>query len=220
MNNKLNKAVEDISLIKDIINMTNKNFTSFSKIFMFWGILFIFNSIYNLYLTTKSDFSMLKSNNFLVSIVPLILIITISIIIFKLVTKNKPLIGLEKQLMIVWILILFMNVIPPEININTPISDVGSTNNLVISVSHTAPIYFSLAIGLIATYLFTSYKGVKRIGILYIVLSILLVYGKILIGPGFTSFFNGLNRFLGFIALPGTFVFLGFYLKRKELRGD
>ena len=43
----LQQAVDDISVIKGVIERTGKSFVSFSKIFIYWGILFIFNSIIN-----------------------------------------------------------------------------------------------------------------------------------------------------------------------------
>ncbi|HOV27135.1 MAG TPA: hypothetical protein PK566_12375 [Pseudobacteroides sp.] len=50
---KLNEAVENISLIKDEIDKTSKSFSAFSKIFIYWGALFILNSIISLFMVAN-----------------------------------------------------------------------------------------------------------------------------------------------------------------------
>jgi hypothetical protein len=51
----LHEAVENISLIKGVIDRTSRSFVAFSKIFIYWSILFILNSVITLLMTLNKE---------------------------------------------------------------------------------------------------------------------------------------------------------------------
>jgi len=59
--------MEDISIIKGVIEHTSKSFTAFSKIFIYWGMLFAVHSILMLI-----EFSNRNANCGVISIFPLL----------------------------------------------------------------------------------------------------------------------------------------------------
>ena len=146
------------------------------------------------------------------SYAPNVVITLIAVLVYRFISKKIPLVGLEKHLMKLWILILVMNMIPNRINI---INSNSATNlqRVSIEVNNFSTMIFSLSIALIVTSLFTGYKQLSYVGIIYIILSVLYAFGDL-------SIFNGpLIQLLSFIALPFTFLYTGFFLKCQQVRG-
>lgn len=210
----LNEAMESLSLIKDVINRTSKSFAAFSKIFIYWGILFFLNSIMQMVLVAHQETLLAVSGRYpMISyIFPVGVTAFLAIIIYRQVSKHLPLIGLEKHLMIVWILTLIMNIIPPRIQIgSTPGIDIQS---ITIHYSNFFSMIFSLAIALIITSLFTGYKQPKYVGAVYICISLLYAYFNL------PPIFNGPTiQLLYFLSLPFTFLYLGFFLRTQQAGG-
>lgn len=208
----LNEAMESLSLIKGVINRTSKSFAAFSKIFIYWGILFLLNSILQTVMVAYKEILLDISGgypiiNYIFHVFPIGGIALLAIIIYRQVSKNLPLIGLEKHLMIVWILTLIMNIIPPKIKIGSTIGiDIQS---VTIHYSNLSTMVFSLAIALIITSLFTGYKQPKYVGVIYICISLLYAY----LPPIFN---NTIIQFLYFLSLPFTFLYLGIFLKNQQ----
>lgn len=217
MNDKvLNEAVENISLIKGVIERTSRSFAGFSKVFTYWGILFIFNSIIQIVMQANMESIMETYPKYPVLnfIFPMGVVVVIAALIYKSVSKKLPLIGLEKHLMILWLLILLMNVIPQKITVNT--GAVGAAiESMVVHVNDLSPTLLSLAAGLIITSLFTGLKQLKYVGIVYIIMSIVHAFFNI---PMFSS--DSFTQLIHAIPLPFTFLYTGFQLKSHQGRGE
>ncbi len=211
---KLNEAVENISLIKGVIDKTNRSFSAFSKIFIYWGMLFVLNSIVTMFMieNRESLFEVFKNYSFLSYVFPVGIVALAAVLIYRSISKKMPLVGLEKHLMKLWLLILIMNVIPPKININTPPE--MNLHTLVVEYNNFSTIFFSLAIALIVTSLFTGYKQPMKIGAIYIGMSLINAY----INLPFTD--TTIFQLLYSLALPITFLYIGFYLKAQQARGE
>lgn len=207
----LNEAVENISLIKGMIDRTSKSFAAFSKIFIYWGLLFILNSVITVVMMANRERLMELSMKHPVGgfIFPIGIIALLAFIIYRAIAAKIPLVGLEKHLMKVWLLILAMNVIPPKVSVDLAmnVSSVG------ISYNNLSPMLFSLAIALIVTSLFTGYKQLSYIGLIYIVISVLHSYLNVFM-------FESLFQLLSVIALPFTFLYTGFFLKSQQAGGN
>lgn len=208
----LNEAVENISLIKGVIDRTSKSFTAFSKIFIYWGLLFILNSVITVLMITHKDqvINLGMKYPFLGYLFPIGVIALLAFIIYRAISKKIPLVGLEKHLMKVWLLILAMNVIPPKISVDTTMN---MGNAATISYNGLSPMLFSLAIALIITSLFTGYKQLGYVGLIYIAISVLHAYFNL-------SMFQSLFQLLAVIALPLTFLYTGFFLKSQQAGGN
>lgn len=180
MDNKvLNEAVENISLIKGLIERTSKSFASFSKIFICWGILFIFNSIVQLLVFANFEKTMALSefSPVIYYVFPMGIVALLAAIIYRSVSKKSPLIGLEKHLLILWLLILVMNVIP-----NKFVIDTGAYANTFERI-----IVHANNLSMTNIQIFSS---------------------------------NSFIQVTHAIPLPFTFLYTGFYLKLRQVRGD
>lgn len=206
----LNQAVENISLIKGVIDRTSKSFVGFSKIFFYWGLLFILSSAVTLLMILNKDkvFQIFtKYPGFY--LLPFGIVILFAILIYRAVSNKMPLLGLEKQLMKVWILVLIMSIIPPKISIRAANSaaDMGS---IIVKSNNFSILLFSLAIALIVTSLFTNYKRLRYMGIIYIAMSVLNAFLNL------SSFQDALTQYLSLIIIPFTFLYTGFFLKSQQ----
>jgi hypothetical protein len=212
MENKvLENAVDDISLIKNIIESTRKSFIGFSKIFIYWGILFGILSIIQWVQTMNMDATIAFYNDyqFLVFAIPIALI-AVATIIYRSVVKKQPLIGLERHLMLLWILLLFIQAIPTRISISNM---GGNMSTMVTTTNNFAIVAFALGIALIMTAVLTSLNIFKVIGSVYLVMA--LIYGYFPIGD-MTTVLGG----LGPVILPFTLLFTGVYLKKHHERSE
>lgn len=212
---KLNEAVENISLIKGVIDKTSRSFSAFSKIFIYWGLLFILSSIVMIVMNQNRERTMEIMGNYpvLSYFFPLGVLALAAALIYRHISKKIPLVGLEKHLMKLWMLVLIMNVIPVKVNINTPALSGTEMQTVALEINDFSMTLFSLAIALIVTALFTGYKQPMKIGLVYIGLSALHAYTWV---PIFNS---TLVQLLYAIALPFTFLYIGFYLRAQQARG-
>ncbi|MEN6327744.1 MAG: hypothetical protein ABFD18_16265 [Syntrophomonas sp.] len=209
----LNEAVENISLIKGVIDRTSKSFAAFSKIFIYWGLLFILNSIITVAMIANKEklIELGTKHPALGYIFPIGVIALFALLIYQAIAKKIPLVGLEKHLMKLWLLVLAMNLIPPKITLDSANAATGLAP--VIKIDNLSAMLFSLAIALIATSLFTGYKQLRNVGIVYIVISVVHAYFNL-------TMFDSLFLLLGLIALPLTFLYTGFFLKSKQAGGN
>lgn len=152
----LHEAMENISLIKGVMERTSKSFAAFSKIFIYWGILFAVNSVIILMMFSNKLKMLDAVNNFpLINyIFPVGIVAIIAALVYWIVSKKVPFVGLEKHLMKVWVLVLLMNVIPPQITASSASASADLTS-VVIQTDMFSTILFSLAVALITTALFT-----------------------------------------------------------------
>lgn len=211
----LNEAVENISLIKGVIDRTSKSFLGFSKIFIFWGVLFILNSLITAFAQMNKAQFMGFFSQYPVTgyLFPVGIIALLAAFIYWKISKQIPLVGLEKHLMKIWMLILVMNVIPNKIMVSA-VNPAIDLKTVTIQSNNFSTMLFSLAVGLIATALFTDYKPLMKLGIVYILISVIHAYSN------FMTPFSQLVNVLCLVALPFTFLFTGFYLKARQAGGD
>ncbi len=210
----MNEAVENISLIKGVIDRTNKSFIAFSKVFIYWGMLFIVNSIIYFIISSNEDKIFDIVNRFppLNYIFPVGIITLLATLIYRHISKKMPLIGLEKNLMKVWILVLFMNVMPYKIIINSSELTGMDITKIMIQVNHFSVMLFSLAIALIVTSLFSGYKHLMNLGLVYIGIS--LLYSIL----SFPMLEGTLLQLMYSLPLPFTFIYTGLFLKFQQTR--
>ncbi len=207
----LNEAVENISLIRGVIDRTRKSFAAFSRIFIYWGLLFILNSmLQEIMLANKEQVSsILTKFPFVNYVFPVGIIALFAFLIYRSISKKIPLVGLEKHLMKIWMLILLLNVIPHRISIATTAGvDLGL---VTVETDNLGVMLFSLAIALIITSMFTEYKQPMYVGLVYIFISVLhSCFAPIIIIP------QPLVQIICFVSLPFTFLYTGFFFKSRQ----
>lgn len=211
----LTEAVENISLIKGVIDRTSKSFIAFSRIFIYWGMLFIVNSIISLIMSVNKDKLLDIASKFpaLAYIFPTGLMALFAALIHRHISKKIPLVGLEKHLMKVWILVLIMNVIPVQIRISSSESAPIEMSKIIIQSNNFSVMLFSLAIALIVTALFAGYKPLMNLGMIYIGISVIHAYFRLPVIE------ESLLHVLYSLPLPFTFIYTGVYLKSQQTRG-
>ncbi|QUH27147.1 hypothetical protein [Serpentinicella alkaliphila] len=209
----LNEAVESVELIKSIISRTKESFISFSTIFIYWGLLFTLNSIIMLYMTVNKEKVGYILNNYpiLNFMAPVSIIALVAALVYRKVSNKIPLVGLEKQLMKVWVLILAINVIPSKFSIVTGTSELN-LEMITIRANSFSTMFFSLAMGLLITSWFTGYRQLKYLSCAYIGISALYAYFNIPLLSDSTT------QILYSIAFPFTFFYTGFFLKSQQVR--
>lgn len=214
----LYEAAENISLIKSMIERTSKTFISFSKIFIYLGLLFLIYSGIHMFLllNQESGLKIVSQNPYLTYMVLMSVFILLTAFIYVSISKKMPLVGLEKSLMKVWLLTIVMNMIPIKVDIDTSrmgISQVEGTF-VMVQTNSLSVLLFSLAIALILTSQLANYKQPRIVGLVYIGFSILYAFSN---NPIMN---DGCFGYLSIFILPITFLYLGFYLKSKQVRGD
>lgn len=207
----INEALDNIEMIKHMMEKTKESFVAFSKIFVYWGILFIANSIITLFLLNNPEI-MLESTIFNI-IRPIVIFSVLAAIIYWQVSKKIPLVGLEKHLMKIWVLILVLNVIPIKVNIASSSSSYNM-QPVTLEVNNFSILFFSLAIALIATAIFTGYRQLMYVGIVYILLSFCYAYFHV------PLLNDTMVPLLYLLALPFTFLYTGLYLRYQKSRRD
>ncbi len=212
-NDQITEAVDNISLIKGIINRTSRSFTTFGRIFIYWGLLFILNSAATLFVIQNKEQMLDLSLRYPLAnwVFPLGIIALAAALIYRAISKKTPLIGLEKHLMILWLMILVLNVLPPRIMID---SAGVALQSVTVHTSNFSPMFFSLAIALVMTSLFTGYRRLMHIGLLYIAISVLYAFCN------FPVFDSKVSQFLSLLALPFTFLYTGFFLRSRTAGGN
>jgi len=218
-NQVLENAVDDISLIKNIIEKTRKSFSGFSKIFIMWGILYLFMSALSFLQSMNMELtlSIYNEHRYLNYLVPAILFGIGAMIYFK-VTKSQPLVGLERHLMVLWILVLIMQLVRMKVELSMDLElldGITSNNELtqIVTTSSFAYITYGLGIASVMTGIFTELKNFKILGLVYVVLALIHSY----VGPG--SMYEMLSS-LGYVILPFTLIYTGLYLKRHHERSE
>lgn len=201
----LKNAVEDISLIKSVINRTKNSFSGFSKIFILWGILFsglsFLQWVQNMNIEATLNFY--TTHQYLSYLTPL-LMIAIAATIYKVVANKQPLEGLERHIMLLWIFIILMLMIPTQVRIIDP--DNLMTDQITISTNNLSLSIFALGIALIMTSVLTELQIFKPIGITYLAIAFVHSYF-------YFSFIETIAPILGYLILPFTMIFTGVYLK-------
>jgi len=204
-------AVDDLSMIKQVIKKTRKSFSGLGILFIIWGLLFTLNSIYTSYLSGNQDELMdfFADFPFAMFLVPLLMVI-MATVVYKVVAKKHTFVGLEKQILLMWILLLFSTMMPVRVNILN--SGLDMNNPITIEVNQFANVAFTLAIGLIMTSVLTDLRQLKYVGLSYIALAVLYGFFNI-------SWIVSIIDILVYILVPFTLIYTGVYLKKLSERG-
>lgn len=204
MNNpRISEAVENISFIKDIIEKTKDSFHTLSKIFIIWSVIFLLHGIWGLMFSTFSS-SPISTTPIFANLMVNFLFILLATGVLLNVTKKTPLLGLEKHVLLIWILILTMIFLPIRFNLST-----SDTYYVITRTGHYTTLLCGLGVGLIITRLFTNIKALLITGVIFILLGYSLAFVEL-----------SLLSYLSYILLPATFLYTGILLKKysnKEL---
>lgn len=212
MEKQVLKAVDDISLITSIINKTRQSFSGFSKIFIIWGCLYLFMTAIQVIqgMNVDSTIEFYLQHPYLTYLIPIALFGAGGGVMYK-VTKAQPLLGLERQLMVLWVMVIFLQLMKVSVDIPfnpAQTSQVYSTNNLAILV-------YGLGMALIMTGILTELKNFKVMGGLYLLVGFIYSYGTS-IPLDFILTFSQRLDVLGYIIMPFTLLYTGVYLKKHH----
>lgn len=209
MENQMKQAVDDLSMIKNMIDRTRKSFAGFSKIFVMWGILYFIMGIYTFLASMNMELTMSVYSAFpALTYILQFGIFIVGGLIFLGVTKKQPLLGLERHLMILWILVLVMQLIRMRVTVS-----VGEqVNYTVIATSNFAFIVYMIGTALIMTGIMTDLKNFKVLGVVYIVAAFVHSYVNVQV------VYKSMD-IVGMFILPFTLIYTGVYLKRYHERG-
>lgn len=210
-NHNFETAIHDLSLIKKVILTTRHSLTSISKIFIYWGLLAIVYNVFNWYQAQDMDKTInFYANHQLLMFLPSIVLLLVAIGIYKAVTKKSTLIGLEKHLLLLWVLLIFLCSIPTRINILTTDINLAQIN---IETNNISTIIFALGIALIMTAVLTDLRLLVYIGTCYTITALGHAYFNL-------SVIQSLVTILQYTIIPFTFIFTGIYLKKKHEEND
>ncbi len=210
MEKQLENAVDDLNIIKSVIEKTRKSFSSFSKIFIIWGVMYLFLSFLNFLQNMNMELTMSIYNEFqfIVYLIPLLLY-GVGAYVFVNVTKKQPLVGLERHLMVLWILVITMQLM--RVVVDIPMD--GNMSKIVIMTSNLAIMAYALGIALLMTGILTEIKNFKVMGVIYILFAFAYSYLP------YYSIGKTLGS-VGLIIMPFTLIYTGVYLKRYNERSN
>lgn len=203
----LKKAFDDIDFIKTVLDKTSISLVSFSKIFLWWGILFSVVSIFNLILNFNFEFfSKLFTKYSILNYIPFLLTLLLSIFIYYKISKYTPLKGLGQKLMTMWIMLIVFNVLYTSSPAILP-SFYSSAINLIHSTSQPI-LLFTFGFGLFISYIFTDFSFLKWLALVYIILGFMCIL------------FMGCPIIIRLLIWPVTFLCIGGYLELQKVRRD
>ena len=210
-NQNYQTALHDLSLIKKVILTTRHSLTSISKIFIYWGLLAIVYNVFNWFQTQDIDktINFYDDHQWLMFIPPLILL-CLAMAIYKLVTRKTIMIGLEKHLLLLWVLIIFLCSIPTRVNILTSDIQLAQVN---VEVNNISSVIFALGIALIMTAVLTDLRLLAYLGTFYTVIAFGHAYFNL-------SVVQSLVTILQYTIIPFTFILTGIYLRKKHEEND
>ena len=213
MEKQLESVVDDISIIKSVIEKTRRSFVGFSKIFIIWGCMYIAMSLLSFVQNMNIEATMTFYNNvpLLVYLIPAVFFGIGGLVYFSVVRK-QPLIGLERHLMTMWVLVIFVQLI--RMNVEIPMD--ADTTTMIVKTSNFTFVSYVLGIGLIMTGILTELKNFKFIGGVYILLALVHSYAPSFVGG--LSITRAMDS-LGYVIMPFTLLYVGVYLKRQSERG-
>lgn len=209
MEKELLNAVDDLSLIKNIIEKTRKSFIGLSSIFTKWGVLFALYSVLSFIqqLDLNKTIKFYDNYPYLMFAAPLLLVV-IAYLLYRQTIKNKALIGLEKPLLVLWVLVLLMMSLPGRIEI---ISDTAPLETIQIVTNNISATIFGLGLCMIMTSIFTEIKKLNIIGIAYIMFASVYAFFNL-------NVLRSIIPLLQYTILPITLFATGIYLKKQGVR--
>ncbi|WP_053955922.1 hypothetical protein [Inediibacterium massiliense] len=215
----LEKASNDIQLIKQIITSTSNSLVSFSRIIFLWGILYFAAGIIWGHMPI-SIFGIPFMGYYLV-LVPLLIF---AFIIYHRISRTAPLEGLSKQLITIWTCLIVF-----EVSI-FPLAEMLKTYfGMRYYINHTMVIIFLIhTFGLLCTCVLTRFKFPGFLALIYI-FAVLYFYLPTPFNPIYNNLESNLldlskrNYIIIYWATlfnHATFLILGGYLELKRIRGN
>lgn len=199
------KAAEDLNLIKEIIDRTSISLSSFSRIFTGWGLLLCI-AVISVIIGHYSPSSLFESTAF--QLVMGMVILGIGVAIYIVVARKHPLMGLSKQLMMLWLSVIGFDLLLAVIPV-------------ILSATWHLPHYdalplflMSFACGFICTSIFSRLKFPGMLALLYALLAIFYMQIPALLPYSVSIKTDYLSVFL----IPLGFMVLGGYLELIRIR--
>ena len=119
MNNQqnINDAIENINLIKQVIDESTNSFLPLERIMLWWGVLFLLNSLYvKLFFFNSFAKSVLILGIFpYLSGIKFVIFIMIGILIYLFFSLKLNLAGKSKQIMRLWVFVIAFNLLIPKL---------------------------------------------------------------------------------------------------------
>ncbi|KUO78196.1 MAG: hypothetical protein APF81_26435 [Desulfosporosinus sp. BRH_c37] len=195
-NQSLNDAIEDIKLIKQVIDKSTDSFLSLGQIFLSWGVLFLFNTLY----VKLFIFESYAKSVLILGIFPylpgmkFVIFIIIGILIFMFFSHKKHLSGKSKQIMRLWVFVITFNLIVPKV-----LALHDEQLNMLMFEIKTPILLLTFSLALFFTDILSGINFTKWMGIIYIL-------------TAFFAFLPGkISPYFDLIVWPMTFIILGIY---------
>lgn len=199
MNNQqnLNDAIENINLIKQVIDKSTTNsFLPLEKIMLWWGVLFLLNSLYvKLFFFNSFAKSVLILGIFpYLSGMKFVIFIMIGILIYLFFSLKLNLAGKSKQIMRLWVFVIAFNLLIPKL-----LALHDEQLNMLMFQIKTPILLITFALSLFFTNISLGIKFTKWMGSIYILIA-------------FFAFLPGkVSPYFDLILWPITFIILGIY---------
>lgn len=197
---------EILGWIKEVINQTSNSVVVFDKVFIYWGIVFVLNSMISIFISLNTI--NVLSINFIYSISHYIFAVLVCFFIYIYNSRKVSFCGMEKHLMKLWLLVLIIITISPKVSV---ISQGTGFEAVATSVDNFSILIISLAIGLIITATFTNYRHLTYIGVVYVCISVLYAHFNLPIN-------RELINIISLIIVPANFLYIGFFFRNQKSR--
>jgi len=198
MNNQqnINDAIENINLIKQVIDESTNSFLPLERIMLWWGVLFLLNSLYvKLFFFNSFAKSVLILGIFpYLSGIKFVIFIMIGILIYLFFSLKLNLAGKSKQIMRLWVFVIAFNLLIPKL-----LALHDEQLNLLMFQIKTPILLITFALCLFFTNISLGLKFAKWMGSIYILIA-------------FFAFLPGkVSPYFDLIVWPITFIILGIY---------
>lgn len=220
----INKATEDIALIKMVIERTSRSLISFSQVFIWWGLVYLVaNIIHICYFFSPLLFPGLNGGGNAFGPILQSLVILGLLFSYLKVKNRTPLVGLGKQLMNLWMIIIAFEILMPLLyrtfswlfNINFFTNDITSQ---ILDMSGYSIYLFLYAFGFLGICILTQFKLPAYFAIIYTLFGLLFTLPNPLLSIGYDSTVMQIFRFLVLGLVKAlTFLTIGFYLKKQRV---
>jgi hypothetical protein len=221
----IEKATEDIALIKKVIERTSGSLISFSQVFIWWGLLFLGAYVINSCIFYLPGFiPEFGVSAFLYTNIRELLIILGVLLAYNKVINKTPLIGLSKQLIIIWIIIIGFQYITSLLYVIL-LREFHMSEPVNAFITWLAFDYLTYAFGFLSISILTRFKLPGYFAILYSILALFCFLPNPLASISFLGsskdmliLMKSLNISILGLIRPLTFLLMGLYLRKQRIR--
>lgn len=217
----LEKALDDVQLIKSVISRATDSIYSLGKVFMWWGGAFLFISIISLlsYFNWPNLANILREYNLLAMIPKILVGITTLVIYFVSAKKTRPS-GLNRQFLIIWLTIICYVTLWTVLNrlIFYKATTIIMDDKFTILGMFTGYPIFPFAIGMLSIQVLTHLKFPGWLTVVYLIFY--LIENIISILTKYTYNFKLFLSIINCISIPLIFTLLGVYLEYKRAKSN